>query len=502
MARSANNLKAVLEDTAAAIRAKKGSNALIVPRDFSDEIASIPTGVTPTVGDVVLTANGIYDPHTYGFDYFSSVAVNVTDPSAVTLDPPLTQSSGTPSIYLVATNANNGKFVNGLVYTINSSTTVTVNVSAVGSNTYALEWLFPYYNQAGGTQSVSVYEISNSGLAPSNAVTYNQSFPVATDTGDGSVGVANLGNSSPTAQTYEYDASANFPLTFPEVTDNYGNKFIRFPKMYRKVTADSNGQITGFRMATSKLDASYEIYPCFLDENGNELPYILVGKFCVSNTSTANSVDATASSLTMSAGRTLCRNRGTGYQMYDWMIQKLFVDLGLVISRRVNINQSWYIYGIMGIFHQQNYPWVDGVIKGSSDDATQWYVSYKPSEYQNAGGGTSTSTAVSESDIVNTLGYTKVGYTAPASNGWITKLGYDTNNPFFNYPNAATGGSGTTYYCDQYYQSSGARPVYAIVGAQSNDFGWWYCSASNEWGNGRSVRLCFRPVTGATGYTE
>ena len=47
MAKSSNNLKAVLQDTANAIRAKKGSFGLIEPRDFADTISSI-TKITYT----------------------------------------------------------------------------------------------------------------------------------------------------------------------------------------------------------------------------------------------------------------------------------------------------------------------------------------------------------------------------------------------------------------------------------------------------------------------
>lgn len=45
MARSADNLTAVLQDTADAIRAKTGSSANICPRDFADEIANIYQGI-------------------------------------------------------------------------------------------------------------------------------------------------------------------------------------------------------------------------------------------------------------------------------------------------------------------------------------------------------------------------------------------------------------------------------------------------------------------------
>ena len=61
MSRSNNNLKAVLQDTADAIRAKTGSTSPIVPRDFADEIGAIQTGggssIVPGPNDNVI----VYD---------------------------------------------------------------------------------------------------------------------------------------------------------------------------------------------------------------------------------------------------------------------------------------------------------------------------------------------------------------------------------------------------------------------------------------------------------
>ena len=64
MARSADNLNAVLQDTANAIKTKKGSQAAICPRDFADQVASIPTGITPT-GTKYITTNGDHDVSAY-----------------------------------------------------------------------------------------------------------------------------------------------------------------------------------------------------------------------------------------------------------------------------------------------------------------------------------------------------------------------------------------------------------------------------------------------------
>ena len=53
MARSNNNLTAVLQDTADAIRAKSGASGSICPRDFADAIASLPSKIlTPYAMDL------------------------------------------------------------------------------------------------------------------------------------------------------------------------------------------------------------------------------------------------------------------------------------------------------------------------------------------------------------------------------------------------------------------------------------------------------------------
>lgn len=77
MAQSEKTLTAVFTDTANAIRAKKQSVAEISPLDFADEVASIPTGVTPT-GTIQITQNNIYNVTDY-----ASAEVNVNTPQSV-----------------------------------------------------------------------------------------------------------------------------------------------------------------------------------------------------------------------------------------------------------------------------------------------------------------------------------------------------------------------------------------------------------------------------------
>ena len=81
MARSENNLNAVLQDTANAIRAKKSSTNEICPRDFADEISTIETGIEPT-GTKEISANG----NQINIREYEYVDVNVPNPSTGTLN--------------------------------------------------------------------------------------------------------------------------------------------------------------------------------------------------------------------------------------------------------------------------------------------------------------------------------------------------------------------------------------------------------------------------------
>lgn len=495
---SQKNLNSIFTDVATAIRGKTGSSDPIYPVDFADEIKSIETGSDPVLVTATFTQNGVYNASSYSADGFKTVNVNVSSSEKPTLASP-TLSQGTTSRPLQSnTNDQNGKFVTQMIYRVGDK--YSYDNIQITSAVESVPWIYDITPVAGGS---SIIYASTGGTNFNNSQEASRviSIPSATQT-TGYISVAGAGASDPTTLTYTYDE--NFPRSFREVTDTYGNHFIRVPTIYRKVLASSDGQITSFALATSKLDNDYEPYPCFVDETNNNaiLPYVLIGKYCVSSTSTANSVNATPVIMTIGAGRTLCRARGTGYQQYDWKFQKLFTDLGWLISRYVNINQGANIYVIMGIAHQQNYIWVDGIINGSSEDPTAWYVCNKEADYQNAGGGTSTSTSVAEATILAN-GYTKLSYVSPSASKYIAKLGYDTANPFLNYPaDSPSSASSSTYYCDQFYYASGARPVYCGVGYSGVNYGWFYCVANGDWSVTHAVRLCYRPVAGATGYVE
>lgn len=85
MAKSANNLNSVLQDTADAIRTKTSGTDEICPRDFADEIDSIETGITPT-GTINITSNGTHDVANYASASVSVSPVGILQypsPSAI-----------------------------------------------------------------------------------------------------------------------------------------------------------------------------------------------------------------------------------------------------------------------------------------------------------------------------------------------------------------------------------------------------------------------------------
>ena len=293
--------------------------------------------------------------------------------------------------------------------------------------------------------------------------------------------VSNLGAQDPNTVVFNTPADS-VQKPWSEVEFN-GDVFIKFPKMYKKIVTVTDNQITAFEIANKKIDNDYKLYPCFIDESGNELDYILVGKYMSKSSTTCNSV-ASGSKVnqTLSNGRTRARARGIGYQLMDWRIQRLWQDLVICTYKKININSgSGITTDTLGLEWEKSSNWIDGFCHIDSS----WVYSNSPSKYIDS------PTALSE-------GYASIsGYTAPTINGEeIKKLGYDSAQPFFNYPSGVISNSSfNTYYCDgYYYYSSGNRPIYVVVGNPNAANGAFVCGA-NDWSYASCVRLCYRPIS-------
>lgn len=294
--------------------------------------------------------------------------------------------------------------------------------------------------------------------------------------------VSNLGAQDPSTVVFNTPADS-VPKPWSEVEFN-GDVFIKFPKMYKKIVTVTDNQITAFEIANAKLDDDYKLYPCFIDESGNELDYILVGKYVSKSSTTCNSVaSGSIASQTISKGRTRARERGTGYQLMDWRIQRLWQDLIICAYKKIDINGG---QGIIEDAIGLNWQGTVQLVDGFSHNENVWMYSNSPSKY-------------TDNPTNSTNGYFSIStYTAPTlTDKEIKKLGYDSAQPFFNYPSEIVSNSSyNTYYCDAYYYSSGNHPITMNVDSSKwLEQGAFNCYASTSWDRVGHVRLCYRPIS-------
>lgn len=296
--------------------------------------------------------------------------------------------------------------------------------------------------------------------------------------------VANLGSSSPSSVSFTKDSGfTKTGLGIEDVTVA-GDTFVKIPTMYRKINAISSNQITSFTIANGQLDNTYEPYSCFIDENNNLLPYVLIGKYWnTTETGCVSTTEGSAAKVITSVGRGSATSRGTGYQMFDWQLYQVWRDLIICFKETVNTNSGSGIpYDEIGIYWDANDGWIDGVIGANG----AWKTCAKPSKYASL----SNTTDSIPSD------YVSIGYSQPTTDGEIQKLGYDSNNPFFNFPNAVISNNNyNTYYCDIYYVNPDNRPVFIRCGAPNASYGVFACDVSGNWSTLKmGVRLCYRPI--------
>lgn len=291
--------------------------------------------------------------------------------------------------------------------------------------------------------------------------------------------VDGLGNEDPTTVTFT--KSAGFPTSFEEWTDADGNVFVKIPTMYRKVYSVGLGpQITAFTISTAPIDETSQPYSVFVKPNGDVMPYVCIGKYTSSDYTKLISTDTTSLTMNIAMARTAATANGTGYQVYDWQFQKLFVDLALVISQKVDFNDGTGVSNYIGVYRLDEATHIDGAAHSAGTD---WLFCYDPSKYTNE--------PTSETD-----GYAAASYQSSSSVGEVSKLGYDSSNPFFNFPSeTVTNSSFNTYYCDICGAANLSRPIVAFVGGQAANMGLFCTFASYQWASLQHARLCYRPLS-------
>lgn len=176
MARSANNLKAVLTDTANAIKTKKGSNSNIIPRDFADEISSIQTGTDTS--DATATANDILLGKTA---YVDNVKISGNIPTKTQSDLEVSGATvTTPSGYYASNTSKsvasgsvsvgNSSFTANPTISVNTSTGV-VSASVSGSTSVS-PTVSAGYVSSGTSGTISVSGSATQNLTTLSATTY------------------------------------------------------------------------------------------------------------------------------------------------------------------------------------------------------------------------------------------------------------------------------------------------------------------------------------------
>ncbi|MEG3036892.1 MAG: hypothetical protein RR832_04980, partial [Bacilli bacterium] len=263
-----------------------------------------------------------------------------------------------------------------------------------------------------------------------------------------------------------------------DVEDTYGNQFVTIPKFYIKKTV--TGDVWEWRISKVKKDNDYYLPACFYDEvKSKELPYILVGKYDASET--GGKLESKTGvmplvSRTIDQFRTLATSNNqsgvTGYQLLDIhaldAIQVLFyIEFATLNSQSkmqgyANSNTESIVNGITdavtassgskisntdgknamkyrGIENIYGNVWqfIDGVNLDNIN--SDFYISKDASKYVS-------------SNFTGT--YSKItGYKKLSTDGFVTKMGYNSTFPFLQMPTAVGGNAGVKYG-DYYWQNN------------------------------------------------
>lgn len=342
-------------------------------------------------------------------------------------------------------------------------------------------------------------------------------------------GVDKVGSSNPAALVRTDDAvglnytvgttdiKSDFDRCYPwsdmqETTDASGNVFIKIPKFYAKITKNADGtykhQISGVR---------YEGFSTlFVDGMGNELDYVLVGKYEGSGSASrvySKSGQTVLVNITLDNFRAGCKANGAGYQQYDFLIDLIIKELWLVETKTTNSQSVMYGYangnsaaiatgrtdavktpsgsevsntdgnhackyrGIENLWGNVN-KWCDGI----SFNAEKVFICTDPASYS---GGKVAAPYVYHGN-------------RPTSSGNITKVEPLDRNPLIQYATAASGGSATTYYSDYvYYSASGTVLDVGGNWNSATNAGMWYWRGSNTASSANPAlggRLCYKPL--------
>lgn len=339
-------------------------------------------------------------------------------------------------------------------------------------------------------------------------------------------GVDNVGQSAPTltrtdsaiGRTVTVGASeikSDFDRCYPwsdmhEVVDDSGNVFIRIPKFYSRITKNANGtykhQLSGYR---------YEGFTTlFVDGKGNEIDYVLVGKYEASGTSAkaeSKSGKTCLVNVTLPQMRTACKANGEGYQQYDFLIDAIIKELFLIEMATTNSQSIMYGY-LNGNSAAVQTGRTDGVktASGSEISNTDGKHACKYRGIENPWGNVwKWCDGITFSDEKVYICLDPTHYVSedtnppyiymgdrPLDGNWIKGIDYFDKFPLLGYISSVSGGSDSTYYCD-YSWSEGTVLVVGgswYYGLSGGLWSWYGYVGAGSSGSDIGGRLCYKPL--------
>ena len=344
-------------------------------------------------------------------------------------------------------------------------------------------------------------------------------------------GVDNVGQSAPTltrtdsaiGRTVTVGASeikSDFDRCYPwsdmhEVVDELGNVFIRIPKFYSRITKNANGtykhQLSGYR---------YDGFTTlFVDGKGNEIDYVLVGKYEASGTSAkaeSKSGKTCLVNVTLPQMRTACKANGEGYQQYDFLIDAIIKELFLIEMATTNSQSIMYGYAngnsaavqtgrtdgvktasgsdtsntdgkhackYRGIENPWGnvWKWCDGINFQEDGNTEKVYICLDPTKY--------------ESDKYISP-YMYVADTVYDNGGYLSKIEYFDKFPLLGYT-VAEDGANNSYYCDYSYNCGNSVLFVGGYWDYGLNAGLWAWYGDDDSSGSYSViggRLCYKPL--------
>lgn len=311
------------------------------------------------------------------------------------------------------------------------------------------------------------------------------------------VGQTYIVNTSTITSSFD---TADIYKEIKDVTDTYGNKFVEIPKFYISKSVDANGNFT-YKISKYKKDNSYYLPYSFQKEDGTELPYVWIGKYTANLNGTKLESKAGKPSFTgnpIYMFRTYATNNNVGsvqgYQLLD--IHAIDIIQALFYVEFATLDSQSIMKGVTSFGAAQSSGTTDLVTtaSGSKTSNTTGTYSMKYRGIENIYGNlmqyidginiknyiayVSTKPSTYQSNIF-AGDYKPLGYTNASTSGYVTKMGYDINNPFIQLPISV----GTDNYKDYYYTATSNR--IALFGgswdyADKAGISYWYLLDDSE----------------------